>query len=240
VILCGVLYCDAWNHVRMAVTIFATPCLMVLHDSASQMQKPVMCNAECNACNAYCPCAIHTVSHRIIITQPTTVTDESLLSTVPDESLLSTVTDESRLITVIDESRLSTVLMSHNSALSLISHNSSALSLMSHDSALSLTSHNSALSLTSHGLCCRMGGPGAPGAEETGDFSDGEDDVAANTAAQAAARAAFAEDKVADTFYSSDEDESEERSSSVTGSFVTASGPSLSEPSKKFRVVIKV
>ena len=85
-----------------------------------------------------------------------------------------------------------------------------------------------------------MGGPGAPGAEETGDFSDGEDDVAANTAAQAAARAAFAEDKVADTFYSSDEDESEDRSSSVTGSFVSASGPSLSEPSKKFRVVIKV
>lgn len=85
-----------------------------------------------------------------------------------------------------------------------------------------------------------MGGPGAPGAEETGDFSDGEDDVAANTAAQAAARAAFAEDKVADTFYSSDEDESEDRSSSVTGSLVSGSGPSLSEPSKKFRVVIKV
>jgi len=101
-------------------------------------------------------------------------------------------------------------------------------------------SHYSALSLMSHGLWCRMGGPGAPGAEETGDFSDGEDDVAANTAAQAAARAAFAEDKVGDTFYSSDEDESEGRSSSVTGSFVSASGPSLSEPSKKFRVVIKV
>ena len=84
-----------------------------------------------------------------------------------------------------------------------------------------------------------MGGPGAPGADETGDFSDGEDDVAANTAAQAAARAAFAEDKVADTFYSSDEEESEDRSS-VTGSFVSGSGPSLTEPAKKFRVVIKV
>jgi len=96
------------------------------------------------------------------------------------------------------------------------------------------------MSLMSYGLWCRMGGPGAPGAEETGDFSDGEDDVAANTAAQAAARAAFAEDKVGDTFYSSDEDESEGRSSSVTGSFVSGSGPSLSEPSKKFRVVIKV
>ena len=85
-----------------------------------------------------------------------------------------------------------------------------------------------------------MGGPGAPGAEEAGDFSDGEDDVAANTAAQAAARAAFAEEKGADAFYSSDEDESEGRSSSVTGSFVSGSGPSVTEPSKKFRVVIKV
>ena len=84
-----------------------------------------------------------------------------------------------------------------------------------------------------------MGGPGAPGTEDTGDFSDGEGDLAANTAAQAAARAAFAEDKAADTFYSSDEDESEDKSS-VTGSFVSASAGSTSEPSKKFKVVIKV
>ena len=84
-----------------------------------------------------------------------------------------------------------------------------------------------------------MGGPGAPGTEDTGDFSDGEGDLAANTAAQAAARAAFAEDKAADTFYSSDEDESEDKSS-VTGSFVSGSAGSTTEASKKFKVVIKV
>ena len=85
----------------------------------------------------------------------------------------------------------------------------------------------------------RMGGPGAPGTEDTGDFSDGEGDLAANTAAQAAARAAFTEDKVGDTFYSSDEDESEDKSS-VTGSFVSGSAGSMTEASKKFKVVIKV
>ncbi|KAL3157200.1 hypothetical protein ABBQ38_001439 [Trebouxia sp. C0009 RCD-2024] len=84
----------------------------------------------------------------------------------------------------------------------------------------------------------RIGGPGAPGTEDPGDFSDGEGDLAANSAAQAAARAAFTEDKAADTFYSSDEDESEDKSS-VTGSFVSASAGSMSEPSKKFKVVIK-
>lgn len=89
------------------------------------------------------------------------------------------------------------------------------------------------------GGCNRIGGPGAPGTEDPGDFSDGEGDLAANSAAQAAARAAFTEDKAADTFYSSDEDESEDKSS-VTGSFVSASAGSMSEPSKKFKVVIKV
>lgn len=98
--------------------------------------------------------------------------------------------------------------------------------------------------LTRHALtvlwhCPRIGGPGAPGTEDPGDFSDGEGDLAANSAAQAAARAAFTEDKAADTFYSSDEDESEDKSS-VTGSFVSASAGSMSEPSKKFKVVIKV
>lgn len=85
-----------------------------------------------------------------------------------------------------------------------------------------------------------MGGPGAPGTEDPGDFSDGEGDLAANTAAQAAARAAFTEDKVGDTFYSSDEDESEDKSSVTGGSFVSGSAASTTEASKKFKVVIKV
>lgn len=68
--------------------------------------------------------------------------------------------------------------------------------------------------------------------EENADFSD--DEPAPATAAQAAARAAFTEDK-ADAFYSSDEEET----SSHTGSFVSASAASTTEPSKKFRVVIK-
>ena len=85
-----------------------------------------------------------------------------------------------------------------------------------------------------------MGGPGAPGGEETGDFSDGEDDVAANTAAQAAARAAFAEDKAGDTFYSSDTDDGDKSSVTGSSSLVSGSGLSTTEASKKFRVVIKV
>ena len=70
--------------------------------------------------------------------------------------------------------------------------------------------------------------------EDNADFSD--DDPAPATAAQAAARAAFSDDKAADAFYSSDEDET----SSHTGSFVSGSAASITEPAKKFRVVIKV
>lgn len=72
------------------------------------------------------------------------------------------------------------------------------------------------------------------GLEDNADFSD--DEPVPATGAQAAARAAFSDDKAADAFYSSDEDES----SSHTGSFVSASAASTTEPNKKFRVVIKV
>ena len=70
--------------------------------------------------------------------------------------------------------------------------------------------------------------------EDNADFSD--DEPVPATAAQAAARAAFSDDKAADAFYSSDEDET----SSHTGSFVSGSAASVTEPNKKFRVVIKV
>lgn len=72
------------------------------------------------------------------------------------------------------------------------------------------------------------------GLEDTADFSD--DEPAPATAAQAAARAAFNDEKAADAFYSSDEDET----SSHTGSFVSGSAASVTEPNKKFKVVIKV
>ena len=91
------------------------------------------------------------------------------------------------------------------------------------------------------GSACSVTGYLPPAGEQADAWSDDGADGGApttETAAQAAARAAFAEEKGGDAFYSSD-DESEGHSS-ATGSLVSGSAASLTEPNKRFKVIIKV